>query len=388
MADAFTSLGRKLRLGMVGGGPASFIGRVHRAAAALDGRYGLVAGVFSSDAARSRENGAALGIDPARCYGDFATMLAAERGRPNGIEVVSVLAPNDLHHPVCVAALDAGFDVICDKPMTNTMADAQDLARRVASSGRVFCVTHNYSGYPMIRQARAMVAASAIGALRAVQVEYLQAGMALPVERGTLTDKLRWKLDAGRGGPSLVLGDIGTHAHQLASFVTGRRLARLAADLGAVVPDRGVDDYAALLLRFEGGVPGTLFASQAFAGTENTLHLRVFGETGMLEWDQADANHLRHAPLNSAVRVLARGDADLLPEAARLVRIPRGHPEGFLEAFANLYSDAAEAVAARRTGIAADTLALFPTVQDGADGVAFIDAAIRSRARDGGWVEV
>ena len=388
MSDAFTALGRPLRLGMVGGGPGSFIGRVHRSAAQLDGRYALTAGVFSSDPARSRALGMTLGFDPARSYGTVEEMIAAEAGREDGIEVVAVMAPNDQHHPAATAALAAGLDVICDKPMTNDFAEAQDLVTKVEASGRVFCLTHNYSGYPMVRQARAMVAAGAIGALRAVQVEYLQAGMATNVERGELTSKMRWKLDPVRGGASLVLGDIGTHAHQLACFVTGRRLTRLAADLGAIVPERSVDDYAALLLRFEGGVRGTMLASQALAGTENNLHLRLFGETGMLEWEQTAPNHLRHAPLDSAVRILARGDADLLPEAKRLVRIPRGHPEGFLEAFANLYRDAAEAIAARRTGAAPDPLALFPTVRDGADGVAFITAADCSREQDGAWVTV
>lgn len=383
---AFAALGRPIRLGMFGGGPGAFIGPVHRTAALLDGRYALAAGVFSSDPARSRTHGAALGLQPERTYGTLAEMLERERGRPDGIEVLSVVAPNDQHYAACCAALDAGLHVVCDKPMTNTLAEAEDLAERVRRSGRVFCLTHNYSGYPMVRQARAMVAAGAVGAVRAVQVEYLQAGMAAPVEAGELTPKLRWKLDMSRSGPSLVLGDIGTHAHQLACFVSGLALEALSADLGAVVPGRAVDDYAAVLLRLRGGVRGTLLASQALAGSENNLHLRVFGETGLIEWEQTQPNVLRHAPLGTAARLLARGDPDLLPQAQRLVRLPRGHPEGFLEAFANLYRDAAEGMAAAITGQAPDPLAGdIPGVVDGLAGVAFIDAAIRSARQGGAW---
>jgi len=384
--DAFAALGRKLRLGVIGGGPASFIGHIHRTAATLDGRFELVAGVVSSDPDRSRAGGRQLGLP--RPYATVAEMLDAERQRADGIDAVAIMTPNDRHHAECVAALEAGLHVICDKPLTNTVADAHDLVRRVRNGGNVFCVTHPYAAYPMIRQARAMVAAGAIGPLRTVQVEYLQAGMAARVEDGTLTPKLRWKLDTARSGPSLVLGDIGTHAHHLARFVTGLEVERLAADLGALVPDRRVDDYAAMLLRLQGGVRGTLIVSQALAGTENSIVLRVFGETGHLEWTHERPNHLRHAPQNRAVQVMARGDPDLAAAEQRLVRIARGHPEGFLEAFANLYRDAAEAIAARLTGHPADPLALdFPTVADGAAGVAFIAAAICSRARGGAWVD-
>jgi predicted dehydrogenase len=386
MTSAFERFGRPIRIAVVGGGPGSFIGEVHRSAARLDGRYEIVAGVVSSDPAKARAAAAAFGIP--RSYGTVEEMLAAETARPDALEAVAVMTPNDRHHAVASAALAHGLDVICDKPMTTTLDDARDLAARVQQAGTVFCLTHNYSGYPMVRQARAMVAAGAIGALRAIQVEYLQAGMAARVESGPLTPKLRWKLDAERAGPSLVLGDIGTHAHQLACYVSGLPLTSLAADLGALVPGRAVDDYAAMLLRFGESVRGQLFASQALAGTENDLNLRVFGESGLIEWRQNEPNRLRHAPLGTAARLLARGDPDLLPEAARLTRIPRGHPEGFREAFANLYRDAAEAIAARRLGRAPDPLAEFPGVADGARGVAFIDAAIRSRAANGAWVQL
>ena len=381
MTDAFTALGRKLRLGVVGGGPGSFIGPVHRAAALLDGRFEIVAGVLSSHAEKSRSAAAALGL---RGYGAVAEMLAAER-----LDAVAVMTPNFLHFAACQAALAAGLHVICDKPITNTQAEALALVQLARDAGSVFCLTHVYAGYPMIRQARAMVAAGAIGALRAVQVEYLQAGMSARVEAGELTAKLRWKLDPAQGGPSLVLGDIGTHAVHLASFVCGRAVESLSADLGAVLPGRSVDDYGAFLLRFGGGVRGTMLVSQALAGTENAITLRVFGEAGHLAWTHARHNHLTSALQGRPVQILARGDADLLAPAKRLVRLPRGHPEGFLEAFANLYRDAAEAIAAAITGIPADPLALdFPTAIDGAAGLAFIDAALASRANGGGWVRV
>jgi predicted dehydrogenase len=283
----------------------------------------------------------------------------------------------------------AGLHVICDKPMTNTLPEAQALEEMTRDTGRVFCLTHAYAGYPMIRQARAMVAAGAVGELRAVQVEYLQAGMSARVEAGELSAKLRWKLDPARGGASLVLGDIGTHAHHLSAYVSGLGVESLSADLGALLPGRRVDDYGAFLLRFAGGVRGTMTVSQALAGTENAITLRVFGDAGHIEWTHARHNHLTLALQGRPVQTLARGDADLLPAAKRLVRLPRGHPEGLLEAFANLYRDAAEAIAAEITGVAADPLALdFPTADDGAAGLAFIEAALASRAKDGAWVRV
>jgi predicted dehydrogenase len=381
MSEAFSSLGRKLRLGLVGGGPGSMIGPVHRLAATLDGRFELVAGVLSSAPERAREAAEALGLAG---FASLEAMLAGAK-----LDAVAVMTPNDRHFAECRAVLQAGLHVICDKPLTNTLAEARTLAALAEERRLVLCLTHVYAAYPMIRQARAMVAAGAIGALRAIQVEYLQAGMSRPVEQGELTPKLRWKLDTRQSGPSLVLGDIGTHAHHLAAFVAGRAVRRLAADLGAVVPGRSVDDYACMLLRFEGDVHGTLFCSQALAGTENQITVRVFGETGHLEWTHERPNHLKFALQGKAVQTLARGDADLLPASARLTRIARGHPEGYFEAFANLYRDAAEAIAARLTGRPADPLALdFPTAADGVAGLAFVEAALASRAAGGGWVDV
>ncbi len=379
MTSAFAALGRKLRLGVIGGGPGSFIGPVHRAAALLDRRYEIVAGVLSSDPERCRVGAEELGIAP---YTDVRAMLAAER-----LDAVAIMTPNDRHYDECMAALGAGVHVICDKPLTNTRAESAAIV--AAAEGKVFCLTHAYTGYPMIRQARAMVAAGAIGDVRAVQVEYLQAGMSTAVEQGVLTDKLRWKLNAGRSGPSLVLGDIGTHVHHLVCYVTGLPLVRLAADLGAIVPGREVDDYGAFLIRLKGGVRGTLTASQALAGTENDITLKVYGSLGHIAWTHRHNNHLELALNGRPMQRLARGDADLLPPAARVLRVSRGHPEGLTEAFANLYRDAAEAIAACITGQAADPLALdFPTARDGEAGLAFVEAALASRRAGGDWVDV
>jgi predicted dehydrogenase len=378
--EAWPQLGRRLRLALLGGGPGSFIGPIHRAAARLDDRFEIVAGVLSADPARNAEGAAAIGI---RAYPDLDALVA---GEPK-LDAVAIMTPNHRHHAECLAAIGHGLHVICDKPLANSVAEAAEIATAVRRTMTVFCLTHAYAGYPMIRQARALVAAGAIGAIRAIQVEYLQAGMAASVEDGPRTRKLDWKLDAARAGPSLVLGDIGTHAFHLARFVSGRKLAGLAADLGAIVPGRTVDDYGAMLLRFEGGVPGTLLASQALAGTENAITLRVFGADGHLEWRHETSNYLTLALQGAPVQRLARGDSGLLAPAARLVRIARGHPEGLTEAFANLYRDAAELIAARLTSQPVDPLALdFPTAEDGLEGMMFVAAALLSRARDGAWV--
>jgi predicted dehydrogenase len=382
-------LGRPLRLGVVGGGPDSFIGFMHRGGAVHDGRFTIEAGVLSSDPSRSRERGVALGLAPDRAYASVPAMLAGEARRGDGIEALAVMTPNDSHHAICVAALDAGLDIVCDKPLTNSLADARDLLARTRRGGHVFCVTHTYAGYPMLRQARAMMGEGMLGALRMVQVHYLQAGMAVRHEDGPLTGKFRWKLDGARGGPSLVLGDIGTHAFHLAEFVSRMRAVALAADLGALMPGRAVHDYGAAHLRFANGARGSLLVSQAAAGAENNVVIRVFGERGMVEWQHADPNYLLHAPLGEPVRRLGRGEPYLLPAAQRVSRAPRGHPEAMREAFANLYGDAAEAMAARRSGRAADPLALeFPDVLEGARGVAFIETSLASHAADGRFAEL
>jgi predicted dehydrogenase len=383
------ALRRPLRLGVIGGGPGSFIGPVHMSAAVLDRYFVITAGVLSSHAERAQAQGMALGLPASRAYASVDHMLAGEAARPEDerIEAVAVMTPNDRHYVDCMAALQAGLHVICDKPMVNTIVQARELVEMVERTQRVFCLTHNYTGYPMVRQARAMVESGLLGDVRIVQAEYFQAGMALPVESGELTAKLRWKLDPGRSGASLVMGDIGTHAHHLATYVTGSRVARVSADVGAVMPGRTFDDYAAILWRFENGARGSCMVTQAAAGAENNIRVRVHGAKGMLEWQHSNPNYLVHAPLGESVQMLGRGDARLHPAAQRATRIARGHPEGFRESFANLYADFAEAIAARITGIPADPLCSWsPNVHDGLWGLEFVEATLASSRQSGAWI--
>jgi predicted dehydrogenase len=379
-------LGRRLRLGMVGGGQGALIGAVHRHAARIDDRYELVAGCFASTPERSRASAAALGVAPDRAYGDFAEMAAAEARHPDGIDVVSVVTPNHLHHPAARTFLDAGIHVVCDKPLTTTLADARALADLVERSGRVFVLTHNYTGYPMVRQARAMVEAGELGRVRTVQVEYAQEWLATRLEAEG-QKQAAWRADPARSGPGGCVTDIGTHAHNLARFVTGLELEALCADLASLVEGRALDDNVQMLLRFEGGARGSLWASQVAPGNENALRLRVFGERAGLTWAQEDPNHLWFAPLGEPPRLIRRGGAGTGPAAARATRLPPGHPEGYLEGFANIYLDAAEQVAAALEGRAPDPASLLaPTVRDGVAGVRFVETAVESSRRGGVWV--
>jgi predicted dehydrogenase len=381
-------LDRRLRLAVIGGGPGSFIGAMHRTAARLDDRYELVAGVLSSDAERARAAGASLGIDADRVHGGAIEMLDAEAERDDGADVVAIMTPNDSHHEFSLAALQRGFDVICDKPLTNTLDEAREVVAAVEASGRVLCLTHNYTGYPMVRQARAMVGAGELGTIQLVQVEYVQGGKA--GERDPDPDgDLPWRYDPVRGGPSLVMGDIGTHAHNLVRFVTGLEVSELAAEVGHIVENRLVDDYAGAMLRFDNGARGSFWATQAAAGVENCLRLRVSGTDGTLEWMQETPTQLTFKPRGAPAQVRTPNGPGTLPLSARASRIVAGHPEGFHEGFANVYSDAAEAIAARRAGVVPDPLAMhFPTAEDGLRGVAFVEAAIASSSNNGVWTRV
>jgi predicted dehydrogenase len=373
---------RPIRLAMVGGGQGAFIGGVHRMAARLDGRFELVAGAFSAEPARAMASAAELGV---RGYPDWAAMLAGERARPDGAECVSIVTPNHMHHAPAKAALEAGLHVICDKPLALTVAEAEDLVAVAARSGRVFVLTHNYSGHPMVRQARAMVAAGEIGAVRVVQVEYPQEWLSTRLE-DTGQKQAGWRVDPARAGLGGSLGDLGTHAHHLAEFVTGLRVEAVLADAQSFVEGRRVDDNAHVLLRFAGGARGMLWSSQVAPGNENALRLRVFGETGGLSWSQEHPNQLVHAPLGDAPRVLYRAMGGLHPAAAHATRIPAGHPEGYLEAFAQLYRDAAEQIAAQAEGRTPDPLAsATPTVEDGLRGMRFVAAAVASSQAGGAW---
>lgn len=378
---------RKLRLGMVGGGEGAFIGAVHRFAARLDDRYELVAGALSSTAERSRASGAALGLPPDRCYDHFEEMARRERRLKDGIDVVSIVTPNHLHYDAAKAFLKRGIHVICDKPLTTSLRQAKRLAELVRESGCVFVLTHNYTGYPMIRQARQMVADGLLGQIRVVQAEYAQDWLTTRIEE-TGQKQAAWRVDPARSGPGGCTGDIATHAMNLASFVTGLELESVAADLTTFLPGRALDDNANLMLRFVGGAKGMLWASQVAPGNENALRLRVYGDRGGLEWAQEDPNYLRYAPYGEPIEVIRRGGTGAMPVAARVTRVPAGHPEGYLEGFANLYADAAELIWAKIEGREPDSAATFvPTVEDGVAGVRFIEAVVESSRRNGAWVK-
>lgn len=386
MAALRQRFGRRLRLASIGGGPESWIGRTHHGAAVLDGLWEVTGGVFSGDPDRSREAGAALGFDPARCHGTVEELLAAERGRPDAIDAVAIMTPNDTHYRYAAAALDAGLDVIADKPVSHDLAEARDLQARVRAGQRLFAIMHGYSAYPMVRYARRLAIEGELGDLRLVQVEFLQGGYATSVEDGPLTRKQRWLFDATRSGLALVMSAIGCHAQHLASFVTGRGARRVVADVGALVPGRRVIDYVSALVEFEGGVRGTLTVTQAAAGTENDIRLRVCGERGMLEWSHREASYLRVSAQGGPVRVVGRGDPWLPPEVIEGGRAPRGHPEGMREAFANIYAE----VARERIAIAlGDPVPAFPypRIEDGVHSMAFIEACLASRA-SGTWARV
>ena len=374
-------LGRRLRLAVIGGGPGSFIGAMHRQAARLDDQYTLVAACLSSNASKSVLAATELGLDPQRCYPSAQALLAAEAARPDGADVVAIMTPNDSHYPYAMAALEAGFDIICDKPMSNTLEQAVALQKRVADTGLVFCLTHNYTGYPMVRQAKAMVMAGQLGLIRLVQVEYVQGGRAKPGP-----GRAAWKEDPARGGPSLVMGDIGTHAHNLLRFISGLEVLEVAAEVGTIVPDRLTHDFAGALLRLSGGARGSFWVTQAAAGVENGLRIRVSGSLGTLEWQQEQPQLLSFKPLDAPAQIRTPNGPGTLPLAAHSSRIVAGHPEGFHEAFANLYADAAQAIAARRAGVAPNPMALFfPGADDGLAGIRFVDAVIRSSDSQGAW---
>jgi predicted dehydrogenase len=379
---------RRLRLGMVGGGRGAFIGAVHRIAARLDDRYELVAGALSADPVRARESAAELHIAPDRAYGDFATMAKAESERPDGIDVVAIVTPNNVHHAAARAFLGAGIHVICDKPLTTTVAEAEDLVATVARTGLLFGLTHNYTGHPMVRQAREMVAEGALGPIRVVQVEYPQDWLATRLEE-TGQKQAEWRTDPARSGAAGSLGDVGTHAFNVAEFVTGLVCAEVAADLTAFVPGRRLEDNAHALLRFDAGARGMLWSSQVAPGNENALKLRVYGERAGLEWEQEEPNRLRFARLGEPPQIIRRAGPGVGAAAAHATRVPAGHPEAYLEAFAQLYTDFAEQVTARREGRAPDPASLLvPTVEDGLRGMRFVAAAVESSRRGSIWTRI
>ncbi len=359
---------------------------MHRSAAELDGLWRVTAGVFSSDAARSRTSGVALGFDAARSYGSLDELIARERARDDGVDAVAIMTPNDTHYSLAAAALDANLDVVCDKPVTRDLAEARDLVARTHAARRVFAITHGYSAYPMTRYARRLVRDGALGAIRLVQIEYIQAGLATRLEDGPLDGRLRWVFDPARSGQALVMDAIGCHAQQLATSVAGAAVARVCADLTSLEPGRAVVDHASALFTLRNGARGTFTATQAAAGAENDIRLRVVGARGLVEWSHRDASYLKLALEGEPARVIGRGDKYLPPDIVALGRTPRGHPEGLREAFANIYREAGIAIMARELGETAPE-SDFPRIEDGAHTMAFIEACIASH-RTGGWVDV
>ncbi|WP_114010744.1 Gfo/Idh/MocA family protein [Cohaesibacter intestini] len=378
------SLGGRIRLGMVGGGNDAFIGGVHRIASRIDDKYQLVAGALSSTPEKSHASAAALGLDPERSYDNFTLMAEIEANREDGIEAVSIVTPNHMHYAAAIEFLRRGIHVICDKPLTSTLEEAEKLVKEAEQSDALFILTHNYTGYPMIRQANAMIANGDIGTIRVVQVEYPQDWLTEFAD----FKQAAWRTDPARSGAGGSTGDIGTHAFNLASFVTGLELESLAADLQSFVPGRQVDDNGHIMMRFKGGARGMLWCSQVAPGCENSLKLRVFGDKGGLEWCQEDPNYLWYTPFGEPKRLITRNGAGAGDAAARMSRTPSGHPEGYLEGFANIYSEAAAAILAKRDGSAPDPAVTYPTVQDGLKGVQFIDACVRSSAANAAWVTI
>lgn len=377
---------RKLRLGMVGGGDGAFIGAVHRIAARLDDCYELVAGALSSDPERAKQSGAAIGLDPARSYTDFREMARAEAARPDGIEVVTIVTPNHLHAPVATAFLEAGIHVICDKPLGISLAEGEALAALAHAHKRVFALTHTYTGYPMVRHARELVAAGAIGEVRMVHVEYAQDWMAEAANQSPEFQATNWHNDPKRAGPTGCTSDIGTHAFHLAGFVSGLQPSELLAELHSFTPNRTLDDHVQVMLRYPNGARGTLWSSQMATGCENGLKLRVFGTEASLAFDQENPNELWLTPQGGCAQRLTRGRVRGAA-ASRATRIPSGHPEGYLEAFAQLYRDAAAQIRAINAGQPVPPeSAWLPTVDDGVAGMQFIDAVLESHGKGSHWV--
>ncbi|PVE24237.1 oxidoreductase [Microvirga sp. KLBC 81] len=381
-------LDRRLRLGMVGGGRGAFIGAVHRIAARLDDCWELVAGALSSDPERARLSGEDLLLPSDRIYGSFEDMAQREAAREDGIDAVAIVTPNHAHAPAAEAFLKAGIHVICDKPLTTTREEAERLAELARESGLIFAVTHNYTGYPLVRQARAMVAEGELGAIRVVQVEYAQDWLATRLEE-TGSKQAEWRTDPSRSGPAGAVGDIGTHAFNLAEFIVGDEVASLSAELHTFVEGRRLDDNAHMMLRFASGAKGMLWCSQVAAGLENGLRIRVYGEKAGLEWHQENPNVLLFSPLGEPPRIIRRNGYGASEVSRAASRIPGGHPEGYLEGFAQLYTDVAEQIAATIEGREPNPFSLqVPTVEHGVRGVRFIEAAVRSSQKKAAWVDV
>lgn len=381
-------MSRKIRMGMIGGGRGAFIGAVHRMAAALDGQIDLVCGAFSSDPNKSRLSGEDVFLEPSRVYGNYAEMITSEKDLPpkDRMDFVSIVTPNHLHFGPAKLALENGFHVVCDKPMCLTSQEAKELSDLVESSGLIFALTHNYTGYPMVKQARAMFRNGEFGDIRRIVVEYPQGWLSTKLE-DTGQKQATWRADPTKSGLAGAMGDVGTHAENLAEYVTGLRIKELCADLHAHVSGRLLDDDGSVLLRFDNGARGVLYASQISAGEENNLRIRVYGEYGGVEWSQQEPNSLIVRWLDRPTQILRTGVGELYPEVTAHSRIPAGHPEGYIEAFANIYRNVAHCIRARLDGVEADPVYTdFPTVHDGLRGMQFLETVVQSSNSDEKWI--
>ncbi|MGR0280220.1 Gfo/Idh/MocA family protein [Marinomonas dokdonensis] len=379
------ALGRKLRLGVIGGGPGSFIGIVHRGAACLEEYYEVVAGVFSSKPETSLQSAQQLGI--ARGYATPEEMILAEAAREDRVDVIAIMTPNNSHYEIACLAIKHGFHIMCEKPLTNHLDEAMDLVEKVQASGLECCVAYAYSGFPMVREAKAIIAAGELGEIRMVQCDYVQGHLAELTESERLCKN--WHMDPEIAGPSLILGDIGTHCYHLAAFVTGMEPSEISADLATVVPGREADDYTGILSRYDNNARGSFFITQAAAGADHGLYLRIYGSKGGLEWHQEQPNQLMVRSLEQPTKILQKGGLGLHEAANRVSRIAIGHPEGYREAFANLYTDLAEVIIAQHTQIEANPLArYFPSIEEGARGVKFVQAAVASHQANGQWMKL
>lgn len=380
---------KKLKYGMVGGGPGAFIGEVHRKAAALDGQIELVAGAFSSSIEKSEQMGEELNLDPSRVYGTYQEMAGKEAKLPDDekIDFVSVVTPNHLHYPVCKEFIEAGFHIVCDKPMTRTIEEAEELVKLVKSSGILFGVTHNYTGYPMVKEARELVASGELGRIRKVVAEYSQDWLSKPIEQEG-QKQASWRTDPQKAGVSSAIGDIGTHAENLVSYITGLHIESLYAEITSFVEGRELEDDANILVRFNEGAKGIFIVSQISVGEENNLNIRVYGDKASLGWSQENPNYLNLKYAGGAEKKLKRGNEYLTGAPAHNLRLPPGHPEGFIEAFANIYVNMARAIGKRKSGEDVDFKDFdVPTVKDGLAGVEFIHSCINS-GKNNKWIKL
>ena len=383
-------MSRKIRYGMVGGGRGAFIGAVHRIAANMDGQIELVCGAFSSDPEKSKASGGDLFLEPSRCYGSFEEMISAEKALPadKRMDFVSIVTPNHMHFAPAKMALENGFHVLSDKPATFSLAEAKELSQIVHATGQLYGLTHNYTGYPLVKHARELVHAGALGKVRKVIAEYPQGWLATKLEDSG-QKQAGWRTDPARSGAAGCVGDIGTHAENLAEYITGLKIRELAADLTAFVEGRLLDDDANILLRFEGGAKGVLHCSQISVGEENNLNIRVYGEKGGLEWHQKEPNTLLLKWLDKPMEVLRTANGYLGAAAAANSRTPAAHPEGYLEAFANIYRNFANHIRAKISGAQPDTLVLdYPKIEDGVRGMAFIEAVVQSSKHNAAWTKI